>query len=164
MFSVHVWVHELLKQDMHAQSCLPFSYWKLHSTTHLYCVGFVSPTSSLLKLSERLQSASNTNLMPLQSLCKSYMWQTTACWVLTSIRWSNHMWLTHQWSRINDCHLWLAFIFCSATGGSWVVMSSLKTRPIITVLTGDRPQTLLFITTYMLHKRISICLLISPQL
>lgn len=146
-FLVHVRVHELLKQDMHAQSLPPFSYWKLHSPTHLYRVGFVSPTSSLLKLSEKLHSASNTHLMPLQSLCKSFKWQTTACWVLTSIRWSNHMWLTHQWSRINDCHLWLAFIFCGAIGGSWVVTLSLKSHPIIIVLTGDRPQTLLFITT-----------------
>ena len=44
---------------------------------------------------------------------------------LTSISWSNHMWLTQQWSRINDCHFWLAFIFCITIGGSWLVMSSL---------------------------------------
>lgn len=161
--SVHVWVHELLKQDVHAQSCLPFSYWKLHSTTHLYCVGFVSPTSSPLEVSERLQSVSRTHQIPLQHLCKSSTWQTTPCWVLTSIRWSNHMWLTHQWSRINDYHLWLAPIF------HWWLMSSY-------VITSDSPnhhsvnqrstthRQLLFIATHMLHKGACVCLVICLQL
>lgn len=94
--------------------------------------------------------------LPLQSLCKSHTWQTTACWVLTSIRWSNHMWLTHRWSRINDCHLWLAFIFCGAIGGSWVVMSALTTRPILPALTGDWPHASLFIATHV-HNRVGIC-------
>lgn len=58
----------------------------------------------------------------------------------------------------------IGFHFCGAIGGSQVVMSSLMTRPVITVLTGDWPQTLVLIATYMLHKRVSSCLLTCPQL
>lgn len=130
-------------------------------TTHLYCVGFLRPNliiaETFWKAAECFQYASYA----IESVCASPPRDKPQhVLVLTSIRWSNHMWLTHQWSRINDCHLWLASIFCGAIDGSWVVMSSLKTRPTITVWTRDRPHTLLFIATYMLHKRVSICLLI----
>lgn len=128
VLSVHVYVHALLKQDMHAHSCFPFSYWKLHSITTVILCGFWEPNLIIAEIFSKVtQYFQYKSFLPLQSLCKSYMWQTTECWVLTSIRWSNHMWLTHQWSRINDCHLWLASISCGATGVSWVALSSLKT-------------------------------------
>lgn len=68
----------------------------------------------------------------------------------------------HQWSRINDCHLWLASIF------HWWLMSS-------HVITSDSPNhhsvnqrstthTLLFIVTHMLHKGVCVCLVICLQL
>lgn len=43
MFLVHVCVHVLLKQDVHAQSCFPFSYWKRHSVTTVILCGFCEP-------------------------------------------------------------------------------------------------------------------------
>lgn len=49
VFGACVCVHVLLKQDVHAQSCFPFSYWKRHSVTTVILCGFCEPNLIIAK-------------------------------------------------------------------------------------------------------------------